>query len=819
MRVVFTQVRSELRSGWRGWLIAALLVGVAGGVVLTTAAGARRTDTAYARLLASSRGADVLIAAQGEGGKQNVTEGTSYYAAVAGLPGVDLVAPVIGVVALDSGNGNTAVNLQAGTDARMGRDIERPKITHGRMFDPAHSDEAVADWFLARRLHLHVGSVVHLLAGPKSPAGFDFAHAISLTVRVVGVGVTRDNVVPVNAAASLGILRVTPALVRELSPDLYTYHGEFVRLSKRTSVAAFGRQAQALVTQFPETGGQLGVAAEHQQAAKVIRAIRPEAAALAVFALLVALTSLLIIGQILARQVFIASADHPTLRALGFRPAQLAAIGLAEIGVTVAVGASLAVVFATALSPLMPIGPARLAEPHPGVAVNWAILGLGALSIVVIFVLRLAPTLWRLAGRPIGHEGAMSAGRVKRPSRTVKILTQTGAPVSTVVGARLALEPGRGRTAVPVRSTLAGTAVAVAAVATAFTFGTNLVRLVNTPRLYGQIWQVSVDAQFATISQNNVGMFLRQQRGVSGWTLGTHGEATMAGRHVTTVNITEAEGPAMFPLVPEGRTPKAPDEIVLGAKTMADAHRHVGDTVIVSLQGENTLRTMRVVGRAVFPFFGQTEFTPTGLGDGAALLDPGPNPDGFNFVLIAMAPGPAQRDNIARLARNLKARNLKATRLCSGHQECVAVTAQRPADVNNYAQIKTTPMALAGVLALLAVATVAHLLVTSIRRRRRDLAVLKTLGFFSRQVSAAVAWQATIVVAFALLVGLPAGVAAGRFAWLFFAGRLGVALDAEVPLLPVLLSIPAALAIANAVAAGPGWVAGRVQPALVLRTE
>ena len=152
-------------------------------------------------------------------------------------------------------------------------------------------------------------------------------------------------------------------------------------------------------------------------------------------------------------------------------------------------------------------------------------------------------------------------------------------------------------------------------------------------------------------------------------------------------------------------------------------------------------------------------------------------------------------------------------------RECGAVTAQRPADVNNYARIKATPVALAGVLALLAVATVAHLLVTSIRRRRRDLAVLKTLGFSRRQVSAAVAWQATIVVAIALLVGLPVGVAAGRWAWLFFSARLGVAPDLQVPLLAVLLSIPAALAIANAVAAAPGWVAGRLRPAPVLRTE
>jgi len=347
--------------------------------------------------------------------------------------------------------------------------------------------------------------------------------------------------------------------------------------------------------------------------------------------------------------------------------------------------------------------------------------------------------------------------------------------------------------------------------AAALTFGTNLERLVKTPRLYGQAWQVAVDVEFGQIPRPDVESFLRQQPGVSGWTFGNHAEASIAGRPVATIEMTGAEGPVMFPTLLQGRAPRASDEIVLGSKTLARAHRRVGQSVTVA-QGDAAPRTMQIVGRAVFPFFGQGEVTPTGLGDGAALLDPGPNPNGFNFFLVSMAPGASEQDDIARLGLNLR-----ASGVC--HQECGAVTAQRPADVNNYARVKATPLALAGVLALLAVATVAHLLVTAIRRRRRDLAVLKTLGFLRRQVSATVAWQASIVVGLALLVGLPVGVAAGRWAWLFFGDRLGVAPDPVVPLLPIFVSIPAALAIANAVAAVPGWLAGHLRPGPVLRTE
>jgi hypothetical protein len=803
---------ADLRSRWRGWLSAALLLAVAGGVVLTAAAGARRTDTAYARFLRSSRGADAEIAVSDPQGRQNLGGVSRYYAAVAKLPGVDVVAPTVGISAVAPGRGNVAVLLKAGTDARLGRVIERPKVTEGRMSDPARADEVVADRTLAAQLHLRVGSVLDLLAGPSGPVGVDVARATALTVRVVGVAVTRDNVVPVNALAPQGSLLVTPALLRGLGPDTYAYDGAFVRLNQGASVAAFRRAAEALVLRYPETGGRLYVVNEHQQAGTVEHALHPQAVALALFALLVALTSVLIIGQIVVRQVFVGSADHPTLWALGLERAQLGAVGMAEAAVTVAIGAAMAVLVAAVLSPLMPIGPARVAEPHPGVALNSAIVGVGALAIVAVLTLGLVPPVWRLAGESTVADKAASPGGVDRPSRITGMFTRSGAPVSATVGARLALEPGWGRTAVPVRSTLAVTAVAVAAMAAAFTFGANLERLVNTPRLYGQTWHVAVDAEFGQVPRPDVEKFLRQQRGVSGWTFGDHAETTIAGRPVATIALTGGKGPALFPTLLEGRAPRAPDEIVLGSKSLAGARRHVGQTVTVALQGQNSPRTMQIVGRAVFPFFGQGEVTPTGLGDGAALLDPGPDPDGFNFFLVDMAQRRSNEDDIARLARNLK-----SSGVCG--QECSTVTAQRPADVSNYARIKATPLALAGVLALLAVTAVAHLLVTSIRRRRRDLATLKTLGFLRRQVSAAVAWQASIVAALGLLVGLPIGAAAGRLAWLSFASQLGVAPDPVVPLLPVLLAIPAALAMVNAVAAAPAWRAGRHRPAPVLRAE
>ena len=145
--------------------------------------------------------------------------------------------------------------------------------------------------------------------------------------------------------------------------------------------------------------------------------------------------------------------------------------------------------------------------------------------------------------------------------------------------------------------------------------------------------------------------------------------------------------------------------------------------------------------------------------------------------------------------------------------------AERPANVASLARIAAVPILLSGLLALIAAGTLAHTLVSSTRSRRRDLAILKTLGFARRQIRHAIAWQATTIAVIALLIGLPAGIAGGRWAWRVFAAQLGVLPEPAVPLATILIVIPAAAALANLIAAAPGQAAARTKPATILRTE
>ena len=113
----------------------------------------------------------------------------------------------------------------------------------------------------------------------------------------------------------------------------------------------------------------------------------------------------------------------------------------------------------------------------------------------------------------------------------------------------------------------------------------------------------------------------------------------------------------------------------------------------------------------------------------------------------------------------------------------------------------------------------AHLLITQVRSRRRDLAILKTIGFSRRQVAGSVAWQATTLTVITLAIALPAGLAFGRWSWRRFAGDLGIAPAVVVPTAAVLLIIAAGLLVANLLAALPARTAARTAPAIVLRSE
>jgi ABC-type lipoprotein release transport system permease subunit len=142
-----------------------------------------------------------------------------------------------------------------------------------------------------------------------------------------------------------------------------------------------------------------------------------------------------------------------------------------------------------------------------------------------------------------------------------------------------------------------------------------------------------------------------------------------------------------------------------------------------------------------------------------------------------------------------------------------------PADLVNFGQLQDLPLLLGLALGLLALLTITHLLLTSVHRRRRDLAVLRALGFTGGQVRATVSWMAVTLAAVALAIGIPVGLLCGSQAWRFFTGQLGIIDVTRTPVLSFVLLAVAGLALAVAIASVPGIFAGRIRPADALRAE
>jgi ABC-type lipoprotein release transport system permease subunit len=823
MGAVATRIRAELRSRWKGSVALAAVIAIALGVVLAAAAGARRTQTAYPRFLREGNSADVLIS-------PNNTGFGGFYDRVQALPQVERMAVIAGLpvaIVLPSGRLYVAFNGVAGVDHRFGTVIERPNLIAGHAPDPGSRTEVLVSRFFADRLHVSVGDRLRALVFPSSPSDpttVPRSEGIPIRLRIAGIIVTSTDVVPANQLDLIPTMLATPAFYRSFPGMKRNFDGAYIGLRQGTDIRRFESQVRRIAEAAPGTGGRVFFANQADQTDRIRRAILPEAAALALFALLAGLASFLAISQLAARQLWVDGLEHPTLRALGMTRRQLVAVALTRVALVAGVGAVVGVAIAAAASPLFPIGPARLAETHPGFAINLAILGGGLVVAVVLLVGAAAIPAWRTAAVAGSAQGV--ADRPAPPSRVGAAAVRAGLPVSAATGVRMAVEPGRGRTAVPVRSALTGLAVGIAAVVAAATFGTNLDRLVNDPTRYGWNWDAMIDLGFAAVTSVDLREGAAQDPDIATYSAGVYGTVTIEGIRIPGVGIDPVHG-KVYPTLIRGRNPTAPDEIVLGATSVRDIHSGVGRTVTVRLPS-GTSRTMHVVGEAVFPTFGQGSFTPTSLGDGAEVVAsnfpvpevdgpngrqvPAPSGGAYNFALVRFRSG-ADVDAATGRLRRLLYRTGCPTGLCD------ELGPTPPSEIASYRRVVSTPILLSGLLALLAAALMVHVLVTSVRRRRRDIAVLKTLGFSKRQIGAAVAWQATTLAAFSLGVGIPLGIATGRWAWTFFAERLGVGANPTVPLVGVLLAVLGTLFLANLTAAFPARSAARTQSAALLRTE
>jgi hypothetical protein len=234
--------------------------------------------------------------------------------------------------------------------------------------------------------------------------------------------------------------------------------------------------------------------------------------------------------------------------------AQLVGVAVVRAAVIGAVGGTVAVAVAVALSPLTPIGVARLAEVTPGVAVDWPVLVVGGLAVVAFVAGCAAWPAWWAAGALGDSLGVVDPVGRRRSSRVAGALANAAARPTAAVGVRFALEPGRGRTAVPVRAALAGTVAAVCAITAAAGYAASLARLTSTPSSYGVTWDLSVGSFGSAAAAEPVAQRLVHHPQVATVAALLGYEMDVDGQPVPVVAIEDRKGRLPLAVV-EGREP------------------------------------------------------------------------------------------------------------------------------------------------------------------------------------------------------------------------------------------------------------------------
>src|SRR5690242_6295191 len=797
-----------------------MIVGLVGGVAMASAAAARRTQSAFPRILAASNASDLHV------------DPGPYSARVAGrisrLPQVRSAESYValnGLRALPSGfadpqaSFNQQVELVGSLDG-LYFDQDRVIITSGRRANPGRPGEIVISEQAARRFGLRIGQslTINLYSSQQaSEPGFDPltrqpVHRVRLTI--TGIGVFTDEVVQDDIDRINRVL-ATPALTRQELRCCAAYLWTGLRLARGDrDVALVQREFSKLLP--PGTRGVFRVTSVVEGQGE--RAVRPESVAAGVFGLMAALTAVVLASLSIRRQILSGRDERGILRAVGAGP--LALVLDASIGImyAIAAGATLAVAVAVAASPLAPLGQLHRFEPNPGVSLDWTVLGAGA----AFFLLALASVTAVLAYAEVTARAARRGAASRRPAAAA-MTAPLIVPATAAAGICLAFGPGPGGNSRPSRPSICGTVVALVVLVGSLVFGASLSNLVSHPALYGWTWdrEMLAGSGYGNIPLPQARRLLGHDRDIAAWSGAYFGSVGINGHNVPVIAMTSAQ---VSPPILAGHPFAGPAQIVLGPETLALVGAHVGGTVRV-FNGKTTL-IMRVVGTATMPAIGVGHGIHPALG-GGAVLSASALPEktrasgisnralqGPNTILVRFRP---QADHAAA-TRRLERISSQLSGVQSA-QGVLVLPVQRPAEIVNYRTMGAAPLVLAGMLAAGAVVALALALAVSVRRRTRDLALLKTLGMARGQVVAVVIWQASIPVAIGTLAGVPLGIATGRFLWARFAGELYVVPQPAISMVTVAAVATSTLALAILTAIVPGWRAARTPVARVLRAE
>jgi ABC-type lipoprotein release transport system permease subunit len=783
MRAAFLWTRADVRRRWAALLALASLIAVLVGAVVALGAGARRADAAFDRWIEADDVPDIVINVGSE-------ETGALVDARAADPRVDRLERadmvVIAPAPLEPGNDGFTI---VGTDDSLAGFFGRPRLLAGRYPDRSSVDEIVVNERAAVTYGFHTGQRVALqglecFVCEPTPAG----EATVVGIVRLATDLTAD---PQLRGVAIGGPRFLDGRWKEFAHPGLAYGIHLHDLAALDSVVS---ELSVQVADGDVNDGR-------SISAPLARATRWQRNALVVAAVLVGLSGALVVAQALVRHLASRGGDADVLSALGLTTGERTMAAWLSVVPAVAAGTVGGLALAVAVSPALPLGVTRRVDPDVGVHVDGIASAVGAVAALALFL----AVAW-LAARRWARPAATGPAR-SRPPVVTRAISEVGLKPVAATGARYALSRGEGAArpfAVPSAAVLAS---AVMLVAGALVVRWSLDDLLEHGALYGQSFDLR--AHLPDDPAAELAVFTGDPR-VTALTVTRQGSINVAGRdgspiQIATTSVESVRGGSPVAVL-DGRLAAHEGEIALASATMRALGLHVGDRT--TAQTACGTLDVEVVGRVIVPL------TSSNFPDDGSIITPG------TYDALCAEQNVSDVDvNQSALVRLRDHRDLEAARHDWESAGVLLTDPEVPNAVSLIRDLRPVPLVIGGVVTLLGAAAAAHALVLTVRQRRHDLAVLRSFGFRPRDAGGVIRWQAAVLAAVALVVGVPVGIAFGRVVWSAIAGSSNLVVRADVRLVGLGLLVLGIVALAMAAAVWPAHRATRLRPGEALRSE
>ncbi|HEX2785339.1 MAG TPA: FtsX-like permease family protein [Ilumatobacteraceae bacterium] len=772
--------QADLRRRWVSVATLGVLLALASGATLSLVAGARRAGSATERFIRDSDLAQVSIFTEG-GPTSALLDAIAADPRIVRTERSDLtiISPDPAIPGI---GGFTAVGESRGVAGGMGT----PVLLNGRYPDPGATDEILVNERAAIDYGFDPGQRTTLSARECFEC-----EPVTVAGEVTITGVVRLANDVADDPTTNGLFLAPPDFIdgtwaKQAHPGMFVW----LYLADHADALSVTEDLSGLVSDG-------GVGSNISSLNVVEQSTDMQRHALLIAASVLGLVSVLVLGQAMARFLSVRRVDEPILAALGLTTMQRWRAALVVLAPAVIMGCLVSIPVASALSSLFPFGIARRADPDPGFHIDWIALLFGVAATLLLsgVVASLVAKQW--IRRPHAeHEKAGLTGS--------KLAELGVRPVATT-GIRFALERRSGSSRSPTWSALVASVAAMTAVTGALVVRSSIDGLESTPARYGQHWSFAVGGDDlaaladATVDDPRVAAIDRVGQGELNL-------STAVGRHakVGALGIEGVTGPSELGVL-AGRAPERSNEIALGTATMRELALHVGDEVNAS--GACGSNRLTVTGRAIVPIVGGD--TP----------DEGAVTTLKVFDQMCADQVIADIDTTPRLlvrVRDTAASDSLAAELTA--QGFFIEELRRPSSVAVLVGISAVTLLLAAMVGALGAAVIAYSLIVCVRRRGKELAVLRAIGHRPVQSGAILSTQALAVVIIAITLGVPLGILVGRMVWVAIATSSNLLARADVSS-TVPLAATTTLLVMAVISIWPSWRASRINVATALRSE